>query len=295
MNIKHSAGYMSPADQESRGASGSPGEAGEESSGDASTSEDTAREMGWVPQEEFRGDPDKWITADSFVERGEKILPILKANNKRLRDDLLTRDRDLATLRTQVSESQKILKTLQSAYEESTKAEVDKAKDALKLELREAKVSGDVDLELEIQDKLESLKTPKKVAVPSTQEQVISEPLKQWGEENPWYGGNSREDQKKTQEFLWSCEDLRKEGSVKIGTDFLQEALLRYQKTNVGSVSKVEGGNSGGRVSSGRKFSQLSSQAKEVCHSDSHRFVGPGKMFKNLPEYEDHWASLYAG
>ena len=52
--------------------------------------EEKALEMGWVPQDKWTGDPDKWTDARSYVERGEQILPILRANNRRLQDDLLT-------------------------------------------------------------------------------------------------------------------------------------------------------------------------------------------------------------
>lgn len=39
---------------------------------------DKAKAMGWVPKEEFRGDPTRWTDAQAFVERGENILPVLK-------------------------------------------------------------------------------------------------------------------------------------------------------------------------------------------------------------------------
>lgn len=38
--------------------------------------ESRARSQGWVPREEFRGDPEKWRPADEFVKRGEEILPV---------------------------------------------------------------------------------------------------------------------------------------------------------------------------------------------------------------------------
>lgn len=38
--------------------------------------ETRARSQGWVPREEFRGDPDKWRPADEFVKRGEELLPV---------------------------------------------------------------------------------------------------------------------------------------------------------------------------------------------------------------------------
>lgn len=38
--------------------------------------ESKARSQGWVPREEFRGDPEKWRPADEFVKRGEELLPV---------------------------------------------------------------------------------------------------------------------------------------------------------------------------------------------------------------------------
>ena len=47
-----------------------------------------ARDMGWRPKEEFKGEPDKWRSADEFVKRGEEILPIVNAENKRLKAEI---------------------------------------------------------------------------------------------------------------------------------------------------------------------------------------------------------------
>jgi hypothetical protein len=40
--------------------------------------EQKARDMGWRPLEEFKGQEDRWVDAETFVERGETIMPILK-------------------------------------------------------------------------------------------------------------------------------------------------------------------------------------------------------------------------
>ncbi len=48
--------------------------------------EKEARDDGWVPQEDWKGDPEKHVDAKVFVERGEKISGILKSKNKRLED-----------------------------------------------------------------------------------------------------------------------------------------------------------------------------------------------------------------
>ena len=57
--------------------------------------EQEARNLGWVPQEEFRGDPGKWVDAETFVERGHTIMPILKSNNKKLEEQLRSQAAEL--------------------------------------------------------------------------------------------------------------------------------------------------------------------------------------------------------
>jgi hypothetical protein len=37
--------------------------------------EQEAKRMGWVEKEKFKGDPDRWVEADKFVERGKNELP----------------------------------------------------------------------------------------------------------------------------------------------------------------------------------------------------------------------------
>jgi|GEM_PF-960479 len=40
--------------------------------------EQQATNMGWSPKERWRGDPEKWLPADKFVERGRTLMPILQ-------------------------------------------------------------------------------------------------------------------------------------------------------------------------------------------------------------------------
>ena len=52
---------------------------------DDSTPDDIskAREMGWLPKDKWRGNPDNWRSAKEFVKRGEDFLPIIKAERNR--------------------------------------------------------------------------------------------------------------------------------------------------------------------------------------------------------------------
>ncbi len=46
--------------------------------------EEQARKLGWHPLEEFKGDPERFTDAETFVKKGEEILPILQENKKKL-------------------------------------------------------------------------------------------------------------------------------------------------------------------------------------------------------------------
>jgi hypothetical protein len=54
----------------------------------ASDIETRARAMGWVAQDEFRGDPARWRPAEEFVQRGENEMPLLRENLRRTTDQL---------------------------------------------------------------------------------------------------------------------------------------------------------------------------------------------------------------
>lgn len=50
--------------------------------------ETKARRLGWVSKDEFKGDPDRHRSAEEFLERGERILPIVLKDNERLHSRL---------------------------------------------------------------------------------------------------------------------------------------------------------------------------------------------------------------
>lgn len=270
------------------------------------TFEKQAKEMGWTGKEQWDGPEDKWVDAKTFVERGEHILPILRANNKRLKSDLLTRDKDIATLKASVEVANKAIKALQKTYTESTKLQVEQAKKELREQLLQARQIGDLDSELEIQDKLTDLKESSKEAAVEADtpagkdsKETLSPEYKKWQSENSWFGDMSTpENRKRTRALVRISEDLREEDTETSGLAFMEkcmEILEKQESGNTGKgkvVSKVEGRTPGGGSGSGRAFDKLSKEAKSICHEDNDSFVGPGKMFKTVKEWEDHYASL---
>lgn len=89
-----------------------------------------ARERGWVPKEEFKGDPSRWVEAEEFVSRTDTMMPLLKADRDRLK-------RELGDLRRSLKQATK-------HFEGAEKRAYDRAKADIENKLTEATEAGDV-------------------------------------------------------------------------------------------------------------------------------------------------------
>ena len=264
-----------------------------------------ATKMGWAPQDKFKGNPEHWVDAETYVERGRQVLPILAANNKRLQAELLTRDEKLGTLESQLKSNQKALETLEKHYSEANKRAVETARQSLIGELKEARDSGDMDAEQKILGQLddirvaqrEAAKAPEKKDPPSDESQnynnQLSPDFRAWKAENPWF----EVDKKKTKEFIRAAEDLRDDGNELKGVEFFEavgEYLAKGKGEDEGTpASKVEGGSHGVGTRGGKGFNSLPSEARQACHSDAEDLVGPDKRYKTLKEWETAYAKIY--
>lgn len=272
-------------------------------SGESDNVEQKALSMGWVPQEKFKGNPDHWVSAEEFVERGEKMMPILLANNRRMQAELSTRDAKIDTLSESLERALKAQERLEAHYTAANKRAVENAKLQLKEELKLARENNDVDAELDIQDRLaeirkveesEPAEDKKKEESKSPPTPTLSAELQAWQAENSWFG----QDKKKTKAFNRLAEDIRDEGETDlVGRPFLDFVLKRFEESQEEPenrpVSKVE--SSGPRRGSGgsRSFASLPQEAKQACWDDAESFVGPNLRYKTMKEWEDKYASVY--
>jgi hypothetical protein len=258
-----------------------------------------ARNLGWKPKEEFRGKEDDWVSAEEFLEKGKNILPILSANNKRLQQDLLTRDAKIGTLEAQIRNANVAIEKLEKHYTEANKRAVDNAKRELRRELIEARKDDDVDKQLELEEKLDELDRATQVTEIQSKDKKDDPPANQptpemqaWYRANPWFGT----DQKKTKIVSRIAEDLREEGSELFGVEFMDECLRIYEEQNQPAPrqhSKVEGHQSSNRSTGGKTFASLPAEAKQACWDDVDDLVGPDKRYKTQKEWEDKYAAIY--
>lgn len=138
----------------------------------ASADEEKARRLGWRPLDEFQGDPDRWVEASEFLERGERQVPLLRANLQKAEKRIEQME---ATLH-KFAEHHK--KTEENAYK--------KAIEDLKKQRAEALTNFDGEKLNEVETKLEQLRE-KKPAEPVYQPpQPVNNEFAEWEQRNQW-------------------------------------------------------------------------------------------------------------
>jgi hypothetical protein len=147
-----------------------------------------AKDMGWVPKEEFRGPAERWKPAQQFVEDGENILPIVRAENKRLKAEIDKINTDYATRFERLDKAAQV--TIKAA-----KAQFDERLAALQTKRDEAVAAGDLQAfkatEKQITDhtanapKVEDFEEKPKAADATADNDTV---LAAWQETNKWYG-----------------------------------------------------------------------------------------------------------
>lgn len=265
--------------------------------------EQEATQLGWVPQAQFKGDPEKWIDAETFVKRGKEILPILRKNNELLQSKI---EVQLAENRRILEEHQEAMTAMKDLQRKSVKEAIERTRAELRGALKEAKESGDVDAELDVQEKLgevtQQLKAleqvPQGVKTTSTPPAIDPE-TKAWIARNPEY----ETDPALEGLVMGLAQKIRRNPATSnlTGREFynkLDELLEEYRPGKAKSPAKVEGSRGGGSSEgavSGKGYSALPADAKAECDRDAARFVGENKVFKTKAEWQSHFAQLYFG
>ena len=142
-----------------------------------------AEKTGWVPKEEWKGNPDQWRPAEEFVERGEKIAPILKDRNRKLEEKFDNLESEMKTIiGTQKAEIERV------KAESYDRAKTDYEAKLVRLDAKELEAfsEGDVDEFQKVTKEKINLKPPEKPV--ETQAPPKSTPVfNEWHKQNDWY------------------------------------------------------------------------------------------------------------
>jgi hypothetical protein len=227
---------------------------------DGPSFEDRALTMGWTPKAQFKGDPEKWVDAETFVKRGEEFLPFLKANNRRLEQALERTRSDLAKLAEFHS------KTAEREYQRAMKD--------IEAKIAEATAAGDTQGVMDAADELADLRADAK-ATAKPQASAEDETFEAWKAENPWYG----EDTAMTAAANAIGNELFNQGmSGKAQADEVTRRIKaefphKFKNPNRSAPAAVEGG-SVARGRGGKSRSDLPADARQFMD----RMVKQGLM-----------------
>jgi hypothetical protein len=154
--------------------------------GQAAT-EERARNMGWRPRDQFRGEPDRWLPAAEFVERGERLLPLLQERNR-------AADRQITDLRNQVSQQGETLNQMLASTRKAEQVGYRRAMQELHQQRSRAVEAGDTAAFQAVEQAMRELGPPPPEPPPPPpdrgqgQPQANADPVIQaWVRNNNWF------------------------------------------------------------------------------------------------------------
>lgn len=163
-------------------------EGGEGGGGGGDTHDYTAEAstMGWFPKEKWSGDPDKWVDAKTFVERGKTVLPIVLKRAE-------TAEAKVTTLEGTVAQMQKDMAAFRELTEKAREREKKefetKYQEALERRA-EAVQEGDGKKFAEADDDIRRIEREAKDAVKETKQETkqdVHPDYPAWLAKNQWY------------------------------------------------------------------------------------------------------------
>ena len=222
-----------------------------------------AASMGWSPKDRWRGDPEEWVDADTFVRRGKEIMPILRKNNERMQRKIEEQARVQAEQARVFAE-----------FNEYHQRTIQQQKDAALAQLREARKqaieNSDGAAFEQIEGHIRQVEAYEP-ELPKIKEAPVEMPpdFAEWLSDNPWYA-KDKVAQVQADEI---ADQLRKEGVTSNGRYFLEEVGKRVREAlpqRFGNPARrqpasVAAPSPAAPRKSGKSYDDLPSEARKLC------------------------------
>lgn len=279
--------------------------------------EKKARNMGWKPKDEFRGDPDRWSDAETYVKRGEEFLPIVQANNRKLTQTVESQNTRLQELERINKANAMALEELQTSSREQTVQTAQRTIEDIAVQIGAAREAGNVGEELallrehaEVTTRLETAKKPPvKNAALLSPTSAGGDPsqtpaFQQFLADNPWWQSDAvmRAASIEVQNGLYASGTITAEMSQADRLELVAEATRkRFNVQDNGrrqAASRVEGGGGPGAGSAttvGKGFADLPADAQAACDKVSKRMnnIGKGLKYADMAAWRQSYANIY--
>jgi hypothetical protein len=261
--------------------------------GEGGDVEAQARALGWVPEDEYTGNPSKWADAETFLE-------VHARNNGSLRKAVAKQADELAELRRQMQGMDAAHKRIFDLQIKKQKDEFDQQIAFLKAQKKEALRAGEHETAADIDDLLDSLRergpelpdlpegtSPK--TTPQAQDWRKNPTLVEWAGRNPWFekdedmsayaGGMGQQIRNANPDMPF--EALLEEVTKRVKRAFPQKFAAGRRNPVEGATPGATGGAGAGRNS----YEALPREAKQACDEA----VAEGGITRK------QWVELYHG
>ena len=183
---------------------------------------DRATEMGWAPQDKWRGPAEAWIDATEFVKRGDFMLPILRKERDELREKTRTLETEISTLKQSTGE---VLKW----QREQAAARALREKATLVADRKEALEAGDMDrvneIDIQMAENRDKERDKPREGIPPERAESVRV-FKEFAADNPWVNSDVELQEAMTIEST----NLRNAGTQKNGRAFLDAVADRVKR-----------------------------------------------------------------
>ena len=228
---------------------------------DTDAIEAQARAQGWVPEDEYKGDPKRWKSAEDFVAFGEALNPVLKKQRDAFAAETAALKAELESVRGSVAD---LVKARTQALVEGHNNQVA----WLKEQIKAARKSGDDDVVDQLQDTLEEVRAnAPKPQVQAAAPKFSPEYLQWKGRNSDWY----EKDEDMTDFALGAAERIAKALPHLNGTPgFYEEVDARVRrafpvKFKRAPDSMVDTANTNGSPRGKKDFNSLPPEVKQLA------------------------------
>ncbi len=260
-----------------------------------------ARENGWAPKDQWRGDPARWMDADVFVETGEKLLPFLKKDRDRFAAEAQALKQETATLKAALAEQAEAINALREFNGEAQKTAIKQALKDLREQKAQYQEEGNWKSANLVEEQIEELKEKLPGAAPAAKKEVqapapapaaVDPVFQQWQADNAgWLADRTKRD---FANGIAAVVQGQNPGLT--GRPFLDKITAEVEKYFGGPppVAKSDGAslapNRGGKD---RSFAALPADAKKACDDLERKLVGPGKAYKDQAAWRKQYLANY--
>lgn len=222
--------------------------------------------MGHMPRDQFRGNPDDWIDAETFVKRGREVMPILRKNNERLLSKITELERSRLEDRKTFEDFRKFQEQALERQKADTLAQLRTAR-------KEAIAIGDGEAFEQAEEQIRQVKS---YEIPDAIKQKPPEPapmnpiFEDWVSRNDWF--NKDPALRAVADSL--VEVIRADGTHEVGTpEFLEEVTRRVRAVSPGTFQNparrapaaVDSPAPRARKPGGKSYEDLPAEARQIC------------------------------